>query len=266
MDNSASSSTPTLISAKDLTLGYGNTIVQNDLCFSIKKGSIFAIMGGSGCGKSTLMRSMVGLLKPKKGSLFIESKNYWEQTEEERVRTNHRFGVLFQSGALWSSMSVGENVALPMHMFTDYSQHTIQKLVELKLGLVGLEQAINLYPSEISGGMRKRAGLARAIALDPDILFFDEPSSGLDPISSARLDELILTLRNGLGATVIMVSHELESLYKIADDGIFLDATSKSAVAQGSPRYLRDHSTVPEVVAFMNRSTKISPSQKTETK
>lgn len=196
---------------------------------------------------------MIGLLRPTKGNYLVGKDNYWAGNDADRIGIGRRFGVLFQSGALWSSMTVGENVALPMQMFTKLEPSVIRQMVELKLGLVGMLQAIDQYPSELSGGMRKRAGLARAISLDPDILFFDEPSAGLDPITSARLDELILNLRDGLGATIIIVSHELSSLFHIADDGIFLDAGQKTAIAHGSPTWLRDHCTDPMVHAFMHR-------------
>ncbi|MFT9016083.1 MAG: ATP-binding cassette domain-containing protein [Acetobacter sp.] len=247
----------TLISVRDITLAFGEKVIQRNVSFDLRRGSIFAVMGGSGCGKSTLLKSMIGLLRPTTGQVLVEGQDYWAQDEQSRTELNHRFGVLFQSGALWSSMTVGENVALPLEMFTREPPDVIRRLVELKLGFVGMEQAIDLYPSEISGGMRKRAGLARAIALDPDILFFDEPAAGLDPVSSARLDDLILTLRDGLGATIVIVSHELPSLFAIADDGIFLDAVTHTPIAHGAPSTLRDTCALPEVTAFMNRLSSI---------
>ncbi|WP_025840487.1 ABC transporter ATP-binding protein [Asaia platycodi] len=242
-----------IMTMQDVTLAFGPKVIQSDISLSVKRGSIFAVMGGSGCGKSTLLKSMIGLLRPTTGSFHVGTENYWAGTDAQRTEINHRFGVLFQSGALWSSMTVGENVALPLQMFTSLGPRAIRRLVELKLALVGLLDAIDLAPAEISGGMRKRAGLARALALDPDILFFDEPSAGLDPITSARLDDLILNLRDGLGATIVIVSHELPSLFSIADDGIFLDAITKRPIAFGSPRELRDRCTDPQVHAFMNR-------------
>lgn len=254
----------TIISVRDLGLSFGPKVIQQNVSFDLKRGSIFAVMGGSGCGKSTLLKSMIGLLRPTAGQILVGQEDYWAQNDKRRTEINHRFGVLFQSAALWSSMTVGENVALPMEMFTPLPPDVIRRLVELKLGFVGMEQAIDLMPSEISGGMRKRAGLARAIALDPDILFFDEPSAGLDPITSARLDDLILTLRDGLGATIVIVSHELPSLFAIADDGIFLDAKTHTPIACGAPRDLRDHCTIPEVMAFMNRQAEISPTDETK--
>ncbi|WP_336762578.1 ATP-binding cassette domain-containing protein [Asaia sp. VD9] len=242
-----------IMTMQGVTLGFGPKIIQSDIDLSVRRGSIYAVMGGSGCGKSTLLKSMIGLLRPKSGSFRVGTQDYWAGSDAQRTEINHRFGVLFQSGALWSSMTVGENVALPLQMFTRLDARAIRRLVELKLALVGLQEAIDLTPAEISGGMRKRAGLARALALDPDILFFDEPSAGLDPITSARLDDLILNLRDGLGATIVIVSHELPSLFTIADDGIFLDALTKRPIAHGSPRHLRDNSTDPQVHAFMNR-------------
>lgn len=254
-----------ILSLRDITIGYGEKIIQKNINMDVKRGSIFAIMGGSGCGKSTILRSMIGLLPPKTGTYLVDGDDYWSGSDTHRTTLNRRFGVLFQSGALWSSMTIGENVGLPLEMFTRLSKPAIRHLVELKLGLVGLSHAIDLYPSEISGGMKKRAGLARAIALDPDVLFFDEPSAGLDPITSARLDDLILSLRDGLGATIVIVSHELPSLFAIADDGIFLDAQTKTPIAHGSPRDLRDHCTDPLVHAFMNRDSDV-PSAEPATK
>ncbi|MCX2561582.1 ATP-binding cassette domain-containing protein [Acetobacter farinalis] len=254
----------TLISVRDLRLSFGPKVIQQGVSFDLKRGSIFAIMGGSGCGKSTLLKSMIGLLRPTAGQILVGQEDYWAQSGLRRRDINLHFGVLFQSAALWSSMTVGENVALPMEMLTSLPADDIRRLVDLKLGFVGMEQAIDLMPSEISGGMRKRAGLARAIALNPDILFLDEPSAGLDPITSARLDDLILTLRDGLGATIVIVSHELPSLFAIADDGIFLDAITHTPIAHGSPRDLRDHCTIPEVVAFMKREADLPPTDQTK--
>ena len=243
---------------QNLTVGFGNRIVQRELNFSVRHGSIFAIMGGSGCGKSTVLRAMIGLLRPKGGTVVVDGEDYWAAADLRRSTIGRRFGVLFQSGALWSSMTVAENVALPLQMFTHLSHEAIGMLVELKLSLVGLSSAADRMPSELSGGMRKRAALARALALDPEILFFDEPSAGLDPVTSSRLDELIVELSNGLGATVVIVSHELPSLFSICDDGIFLDAESGTAIAHGSPRELRDRCSLPAVRAFMERGREIT--------
>jgi phospholipid/cholesterol/gamma-HCH transport system ATP-binding protein len=243
-----------LMALRDVTLAFGPKVIQRDLSFDVRRGSIFAVMGGSGCGKSTVLKSMIGLLRPRGGQYLVEGEDYWGGGEQQRTELGrNRFGVLFQNAALWSAMTVGMNVALPMQMFTKLNEITIRRLVMLKLGLVGMEHAVDLLPSELSGGMRKRAGLARALALDPDILFFDEPSAGLDPITSSRLDDLILNLRDGLGATIVIVSHELPSLFAIADDGVFLDAQTKTVIAHGSPSALRDNCTDPQVHAFMQR-------------
>ncbi|MDR3531257.1 MAG: ATP-binding cassette domain-containing protein [Rhodopila sp.] len=242
-----------LLSVRDVTLAFGPKVIQHDLSFDVRRGSIFAVMGGSGCGKSTVLKSMIGLLRPALGSISVDGEDYWAGTEARRTEIGRRFGVLFQSGALWSALTVGENVALPLQMFTKLDEAAVSRVVRLKLGLVGMEDAIDQLPSELSGGMRKRAGLARALALDPDVLFFDEPSAGLDPITSSRLDDLILNLRDGLGATIVIVSHELPSLFAIADDGVFLDAQTRTAIAHGSPLSLRDTSPDPQVEAFMRR-------------
>jgi phospholipid/cholesterol/gamma-HCH transport system ATP-binding protein len=244
---------PPLLAMRGITLAFGPKVIQHDLSFDVRRGSIFAVMGGSGCGKSTVLKSMVGLLRPRTGSILVENEDYWAATDARRTEIGRRFGVLFQSGALWSALTVGENVALPLQMFTTLDQAAIQRLVRLKLSLVGMDHAIDQLPSELSGGMRKRAGLARALALDPDVLFFDEPSAGLDPITSSRLDDLIINLRDGLGATIVIVSHELPSLFAIADDGVFLDAQTKTAIAHGSPKDLRDTCPDPQVEAFMRR-------------
>jgi phospholipid/cholesterol/gamma-HCH transport system ATP-binding protein len=242
-----------LLSVRRVTLAFGPKVIQHDLEFDVRRGSIFAVMGGSGCGKSTVLKAMVGLLRPARGTTRVDNEDYWAATEARRTAIGRRFGVLFQSGALWSALTVGENVALPLRMFTRLNDTQINRLVRLKLSLVGMEHALDQLPFELSGGMRKRAGLARALALDPDVLFFDEPSAGLDPITSSRLDDLILNLRDGLGATIVIVSHELPSLFAIADDGVFLDAITKTAIARGSPASMRDSCKDPQVEAFMRR-------------
>jgi phospholipid/cholesterol/gamma-HCH transport system ATP-binding protein len=248
----AESSEPKL-RVSGLAFGYGSNIVQHDVSFEVGPRSIFAIMGGSGCGKSTLMKTMIGLLKPAAGSIHVGDEDYWAATEQRRTAIGRRFGVVFQSGALWSSMTVEENVALSPRMFTELDDGSIRSLARLKLGLAGLDIDPATMPSELSGGMRRRVAIARALSLDPDVLFMDEPSAGLDPIASKRLDDLILDLRDGFGVTVVLVSHELPSLLGICDDGIFLDAESKTAIAKGSPRQLRDTSDHPTVRAFMHR-------------
>jgi phospholipid/cholesterol/gamma-HCH transport system ATP-binding protein len=246
--------TGTTIEVSGLSVGFGDKIVQHDLSFTVTPGSIFAIMGGSGCGKSTVMKAMIGLLRPKAGTIHVGDEDYWAASAARRAEIGRRFGVLFQSSALWSSMSTAENVALPLRMLTRLDEASIEALVRVKLSLVGLASAGAVMPSDLSGGMRKRAGLARALALDPDILFFDEPAAGLDPITARRLDDLILEVRDGFGTTVVMVSHELPSLFGICDDGIFLDADSKTAIAHGAPQTLRDQCDHPIVHAFMTRS------------
>jgi phospholipid/cholesterol/gamma-HCH transport system ATP-binding protein len=238
---------------RGLSFGYGGNIVQHDVSFDVAGTSIFAIMGGSGCGKSTLMKTMVGLLRPATGSIQVGDEDYWRATEARRTEIGRRFGVVFQTGALWSSMTAEENVALPMRMFTRLDDASIRDQARLKLSLVGLDMAPSVMPSELSGGMRRRVGIARALSLDPEVLFLDEPSAGLDPIAAKRLDDLILDLRDGFGVTVIMVSHELPSLIGICDDGIFLDAGSKTVIARGSPRALLETNEHPTVHAFMHR-------------
>ncbi len=245
--------TEEVLDIRSLTVAFGARVVQRNLSFSVRRGSIFAIMGGSGCGKSTTLRAIIGLLRPSSGIVRVEGEDYWAATEARRAAISRRFGVLFQSGALWSSMTVAENVALPLQMFTSLAADAIAVLVQLKLSFVGLAAAAGRMPAELSGGMRKRAALARAIALDPEILLFDEPSAGLDPVTSKRLDELMVELSKGLGATVVIVSHELPSLFGICDDGVFLDADTKTAIAHGSPRALRDACDHPTVRAFMER-------------
>ena len=238
---------------ENLSFGYDGRIVQHDVSFDVGGKSIFAIMGGSGCGKSTLMKTMIGLLRPTAGAIYVGDENYWAASEARRTEIGRRFGVVFQSGALWSSMTAEENVALPLRMFTRLSDRAIKALAQLKLSLVGLDRAASVMPAELSGGMRRRVGIARALSLEPDVLFLDEPSAGLDPVASKRLDDLILQLRDGFGVTVIMVSHELPSLLAICDDGIFLDAETKTAIAKGSPRALLETCDLPAVHAFMHR-------------
>lgn len=241
------------LSASGLTLTYGKRVVQQNLDFAVRENSVFAIMGGSGCGKSTVLKAMVGLLRPKAGAILVDDEELWSATESRRREIARRFGVVFQSSALWSSMTIADNVALPLQMFTSLDAASIGMLVRLKLALVGLSAAGRLMPADLSGGMRKRAGVARALALDPEILFFDEPSAGLDPITAKRFDDLILELRDGLGVTIVLVSHDLPSLLAVCDDGIFLDSESHTAIAHGSPRALRDGCGHPQVQAFMQR-------------
>jgi phospholipid/cholesterol/gamma-HCH transport system ATP-binding protein len=241
------------IAVQDLTIAYGSAVIQRDLTFSIQPGEIFIIMGRSGCGKSTLLRCLMGLLRPAQGEVFYDGEPFWAASAAERARMMRRCGVLYQSGALWSSMTLAENVALPLEAYRALRPRALRAVVSLKLALVGLAGCEDLYPFELSGGMRKRAALARAMALDPDILFFDEPSAGLDPLSSRRLDELILELRASLGATIVVVTHELASIVTIGDNSIFLDVETKTLLAVGNPKTLRDASPEPKIRAFLSR-------------
>jgi phospholipid/cholesterol/gamma-HCH transport system ATP-binding protein len=243
----------TKIEIQHLTMTYGDYVVMRDINAQIKHGSVFVIMGESGTGKSTLLRNMIGLKRPAQGDVLYDGRSFWDLDEESRRQQLRSFGVLFQSGALWSSMTLAENVALPLAEYTDWPVADQQDVARLKLALVGLSGFEDYYPSEISGGMRTRAGLARAMALDPEILFLDEPSAGLDPIISRNLDQLILELRDSLGATVVVVTHELPSIFAIADDAIYLDAESRTMGAQGNPKELLRHSTDPKLRAFLTR-------------
>jgi len=241
------------IEIRDLTMAYGSFVLMRDVNARIKRGEIFVIMGGSGCGKSTLLRHMIGLKEPAQGEVFYEGVPFWKSSDEARQQRLRNFGVLFQGGALWSSMTLAENIGLPLGEYTDLSPAEIRDIARLKLALVGLKGFEDYYPAEISGGMCKRAGLARALALDPDILFFDEPSAGLDPISSRNLDELILQLRDSLGATFVVVTHELASIFTIADNSVFLDPATRTMRAQGNPRELLKNSADPAVRTFLTR-------------
>jgi phospholipid/cholesterol/gamma-HCH transport system ATP-binding protein len=242
------------LSVRDLAVGYGDVPVQHGVSFDVKARAIFAIMGSSGCGKSTLMKALIGLLRPSAGTVAFGTDDFWAGDEAVRGRLGRQFGVLFQGGALWSSMTAEQNVSLPLQMFSGLDAASISGLARLKLSLAGLDSSAETMPADLSGGMRKRVGLARALALEPDILFLDEPSAGLDPISSRRLDELILALRDGLGVTVVMVSHELPSLLAICDDGIFLDTATQTPIAHGPPKAMRDTCTNATVHDFMTRS------------
>lgn len=241
------------IIVEDLTMAYGSFVVQRDLTFTINRGDIFIIMGGSGCGKSTLMRHMVGLKAPAKGKVYYDGVSFWDTDPVDREQFMRKIGISYQSGALWSSMTLAENIGLPLQEFTDLNPSQIREIVELKLALVGLAGFDAYYPSEISGGMQKRVGLARAIALDPEIVFFDEPSAGLDPISARLLDDLILELSESLGSTVVIVTHELASIFTIGNNSVFLDPDTKTMIAVGDPKKLRDESDNPTVRKFLTR-------------
>lgn len=245
------------IVVQDLTLAYGDFLIQKDLTFTINKRDIFVIMGGSGCGKSTLMRHLIGLDKPVKGDVFYDEVNFWNAESEERERIMRTFGVLYQSGALWSAMTIGENVALPLQHYTKLEPDLIEEIVSLKLALVGLAGFNDYYPSEISGGMKKRAGLARAMALDPEILYFDEPSAGLDPITAHLLDKLILEIRESLGATIVVVTHDLASILAVGTNSVFLDSETKTMIATGDPKTLLAESDDPRVIEFLTRGERL---------
>jgi phospholipid/cholesterol/gamma-HCH transport system ATP-binding protein len=241
------------ITVKDLTMAYGSFVVMRDLNFDITRGDIFIIMGGSGCGKSTLMRHLVGLKSPATGTVHYGERDFWGMDPDERKEFMRNFGILYQSGALWSSMTLAENVALPLQEYTGLNRNEIAEVVAVKLALMGLAGFEDFYPSEISGGMRKRAGLARAMALDPEILFFDEPSAGLDPISARHLDDLIIELRESLDTTIIIVTHELASIFAIGTNSVFLDPDTRTQIATGNPRELRDASPDERVRNFLLR-------------
>jgi len=242
-----------IIEVRNLDLSYEDYDVMRNLNFSINKEEIFVVMGGSGCGKSTLLKVFIGLKEPTKGEVLYNGKSFWEESDLEQQEIMRRFGILYQGGALWSSFTLGENVALPLQLYSNLSASQIREVVELKLALVGLSGYAGFYPSEISGGMRKRAGLARAIALDPDIVFFDEPSAGLDPISARSLDDLILQLRDTLKATIVVVTHELASIFAIANNSVLLDTDSKTMIAMGNPKELLNNSKDARVIQFLTR-------------
>ncbi len=240
------------IEVQSLTMAFGSHVVQRDVSFDVRPGEVFVIMGDSGCGKSTLMRHMIGLHRPAAGRVLYRGEDFWSADEGEQERLQRGFGVLYQTAALWSSMTLVENVSMPLQEYSALDPGEVREVAKLKLALVGLAGFEEYYPSEISGGMRKRAGLARAMALDPEILYFDEPSAGLDPLSSRRLDDLILELRDSLGTTIVLVTHELPSIFELGDNAVFLDAERKTMIAQGRPSELKD-SPEPKVRAFMSR-------------
>lgn len=252
--------TPDAIVVRDLDMAYGDFVIQRDLNFTVRRGDIFIIMGGSGCGKSTLLRHLIGLKRPARGEVvYAGDRSLWDVDEAERQLILRGVGVLYQKGALWSSMTLAENIVMPLESYTDFSKEEIRELASFKLALVGLAGFEEYYPSEISGGMQKRAGLARAIALDPEILFFDEPSAGLDPISSRLLDDLILQLRDSLGATIVVVTHELASIFAIGTNSVFLDAETKTMIAEGDPKKLLEETTDPKVRQFLTRGRSAAP-------
>lgn len=244
--------TPHII-VSDLTMAYGDFVIQRGLSFTVNHADIFIIMGGSGCGKSTLLRHLIGLKSPAKGQVFYGDINFWDVSPEERSRIMRTCGILYQSGALWSSMTLAENVALALEEYSGLTPRDIKEIVSFKLSLVGLAGYEGFYPSEISGGMRKRAGLARAMALDPEILFFDEPSAGLDPVSAKRLDDLILELRDSLGTTIVIVTHELASIFAIGNNSVFLDTDTRTMIARGDPHRMLAETEDPKIKEFLTR-------------
>ena len=248
-----SQQTDKILRVNNLRLAYGDYEVLKGVSFHALRGECLVVMGGSGCGKSTLLKSMVGLLEPLDGEITVDSQNIWSLDVDVQEAVLRKFGVLFQGGALWGSMNLLENVSLPLEIYTDLNPSEIEGLARYKLNLVGLSGYSEFYPAQLSGGMKKRAGLARAMALDPDILFLDEPSAGLDPVNSHRLDNLINELKESLGITFVVVTHELASIFDIADYSIFLDGKKKTLVDQGKPADLRENSKFEEVRAFLHR-------------
>jgi phospholipid/cholesterol/gamma-HCH transport system ATP-binding protein len=243
------------IEVVDLTMRYEQMVIMKDLSFTVRRGEVFVIMGGSGSGKSTLLKHLIGLKAPAEGIILFDGVDFGAADAATRAGVLRRMGVLYQNGALWSGLTLAENVALPLEEFTTLGADAIGEVVALKLALVGLRGFEDFYPAAISGGMRKRAALARAIALDPDVLFFDEPSSGLDPISASRLDDLILELSASFGTTIVVVTHDLASIFRIGDRALFLDIEQKTMTALGHPAELRDHSPSAEVHRFLTRSS-----------
>ncbi len=244
------------IIVRDMTIAYGDFVLLKNLSFEVNKGDIFIIMGASGGGKSSLLRVLTGLVPTAKGKIMIDGVDFTNAGQQERDAIMRRCGILYQSGALFSSMTLAENIAMPLQQYTTYSQKLIDELVDLKLSLVGLAGFGDFYPSEISGGMKKRAGLARALALDPEIVYFDEPSAGLDPISSKLLDDLILDINKSLGTTIVVVTHELASIFDIGNNSIFLDADIKGISARGDPNELLKNPPNENVYKFLTRGAK----------
>ena len=244
-----------IIEVKDLRVGYGEDIILDQVSFNVYEGEVFVILGGSGCGKSTLLKTIIGLISPYSGQIIIDGDEVSTEDETKLQMVLRKVGVLYQGAALFGSMTIAENVVLPIEEYTSLPRESVNMLVRMKLGLVNLQGYENHFPSELSGGMKKRAGLARAMALNPKILFFDEPSAGLDPVTSAELDDLILHLNRSLGTTMVIVTHELQSIFTVAQRIIMLDKHAKGIIAEGDPKYLRDHSQNQFVKQFFNRQT-----------
>ena len=242
-----------LIEVRDLTIGYGDRLVLEGINFDVRRGEVFAILGVSGSGKSTLLKHMIGLYQPIRGDVVISGASIVHAEGDERLRILRKFGVLYQSGALFGSLTTVENVRLPLDEFTDLPEVAKDLIALSKLRLVGLESAATKLPADLSGGMQKRAGIARAIVMDPCLLFLDEPSAGLDPITSAGLDALIRELARGLGITFVMVTHELASIYSVADRVVVLDPKTRGIAAEGAPSWLRENANQPWVRRFLKR-------------
>ena len=251
-----------IITVEDLTMAFGDNVIQRDLTFTINRGDVFIVMGGSGCGKSTLMRNLIGLQQPAKGRVLYGNTSFWDIDESERQRVLRRIGVMYQFGALWSSMTLAENKTLMIQEYLEVDHREAQELASLKLALVGLAGFEDYYPSEISGGMKKRASIARSMALDPEILFLDEPSGGLDPISGRMLDDLIIQLKRSLGTTVVVITHELASIFTIGNNSVFLDAETKTMIASGHPRRLLEECENPTVHRFLTRGESAPATEK----
>ena len=245
------------IEVSNLTCGYDGNVVLQDVSFTVPRGEIFFVIGGSGCGKSTLLRNLIGLYHPLAGRVRFQGRSFTDADLGTRRNLLKTFGVLYQGGALWSSLTLRQNVALPLEEHTELSAREIAELSSLKLAQVGLTGFEDYYPSEISGGMKKRAGFARALALDPSIVFLDEPSAGLDPVTSRKLDELVMQVRDTFGTTLVIVSHELASIFGIADRVIMLDRDAKGIIAEGAPRELAEQSRDPRVTEFLHRGDKL---------
>ena len=244
-----------IIQVRDLTVGYGTDVILENISFDVLEGEIFIVLGGSGCGKSTLLKHLIGLIHPLSGWIRIDGENISDCGEVMFKKILRKIGVLYQSTALFGSMTIAENVSLPIKEYTELPQKSVDTLVKMKLNMVNLKGYENHLPSEISGGMRKRAGLARAMALNPKILFFDEPSAGLDPVTSVELDNLIIHLNKSLGTTMVIVTHELQSIFNVAHRVIMLDKHTKGIIAEGNPKHLRDHSKNSFVRKFFNRQS-----------
>lgn len=253
---------PVIIEVKNLTARFGDNLVFEDVSFKVYKGEVLVIVGISGCGKSTLLKIMIGLQKPFSGQVLYQGTDIINAREEDLNRYRQNIGVLFQSSALFSSMSIKENIALPLQEYTDLDSDAIENIIKMKLGMVNLAGYENHNPSELSGGMKKRAGIARAMALDPRVLFFDELSAGLDPVTAAELDDLIIKTNEALGTTMVIVTHELESIYKIAHRVLMLDKEAKGMIAEGKPLELKERATDPRVKSFFLRQLPVSHDEK----